>query len=127
MPAAYMLVRIHPETGAALAEPLALGTQLEKTFASRDEYRELLGTLRAEAQRLAALAVALSGEAEAEIEDSGRASSRRVFFLRLEDREGVHHLHAEIRGDAYDGCTLGELVATNGASDDVDQPLLPRA
>lgn len=124
LPAAYMLVQRNPQTGGALVHPTAIGTQLESPFASPKEYTEFLGTLRTEAERLAALAIALCGEAEAEIEQDGRVVTRRVFFVRVEDRGGVHHLHASIElggGKA----TLGQLLDTPGASDDVDAPLLP--
>jgi hypothetical protein len=125
LPAAYMLVQKNPQTGAALMNPTAIGTQLDKPLASSDEYFEFLGTIRTEARRLSALAVALCGEAEAEIEEDGRVVQRRVLFLRVEDREGVHHMHAAIDTRPDGAPALGALLATPDASDDVDAPLLP--
>ena len=126
LPAAYMLVRNNPQTGAALTYPTAIGSVREASFASRAEYDEFLAALRAEAQRLDAIAIAITGEAEAEIESSGgRASKRRVFYLRIEDRQGVEQLHAPIEPDAHGGQGLGVLLADAGASDLLDRPLLP--
>lgn len=125
LPAAYMLVQRNPQTGGALMNPTAIGTQRENAFSSPEEYEEFLQMLRAEARRLAALAVALCGEAEAEIEQDGRIVTRRVFFVRIEDRNGVHHLHARIAAGAERSAMLGELLDTPGASDDVSEPLLP--
>jgi hypothetical protein len=127
LPAAYMLVQRNPQTGAPLMNPTAIGTQLDKPLASREEYVEFLGTLRVEANRLSAVAIALCGEAEAEIEDQGQVVARRVFFVRVEDRTGVHHLHASIEAadGAAGGVVLGTLLATPEATDDVDAPLLP--
>jgi hypothetical protein len=125
LPAAYMLVQRNPQTGAPLMNPTAIGTQLEKPLASHEEYAEFLRTLRAEAARLAAIAIALCGEAQAEIEDGDQVTARRVLFVRVEDRAGVHHLHASIEHDADGGVVLGTLQSTTDAEDDVDAPLLP--
>ncbi|HEX2678739.1 MAG TPA: hypothetical protein VHM19_18930 [Polyangiales bacterium] len=125
LPSAYMLVQRNPQTGAPLMNPTAIGTQLDKPLASREEYLEFLGTLRTEAKRLAALAVALCGEAEAEIEEAGKLLTRRVLFVRIEDRSGVHHLHASIDPVLESPPKLGELLDTPDATDDVDAPLLP--
>lgn len=123
--AAYMLVRRNPQTGAPLTHATALGAELPQPIASRKDYLEILGVLRAEARRLDAMAIALCGEADAEIEEHGTLALRRVFFVRIEDREGVHHLHAAIESSADGQRQLGQLLASSGAQDDVDQPLLP--
>jgi hypothetical protein len=125
LPAAYMLVTRNPQTSAPLAQPTAIGTQLEAPLSSHADYQELLVSLREEAARLAALAVVLCGEALAEIDDAGALSQRRVFFVRIEDQEGVHHLHAAIESASGGGPRLGTLMASPDASDDVDAPLLP--
>jgi len=126
-PAAYMLVRNNPQTGAPLTYPAAIGSVRDAAFASRAEYDEFLKLLRAESARLDAVAVALSGEAEAEIESSGgHASKRRVFYVRIEDQQGVEQLHAVIEPDGQGGQRLGTLLADAGASDMLDELLLPR-
>src|SRR4051812_6152304 len=106
LPAAYMLVRRNPQTGALLTYPTAIGMAIDKAFESEAEYLEFLKRLRAEAKRLDAIAVALGGEAEAEIEGARGPSRKRVFYLRVEDSAGVHHLHAAIEnaklGTLYD-------------------------
>lgn len=128
LPSAYMLVRRNPQTGAELTYPTAIGMAIDKPFEKSADYLEFLKTLRAEAKRLDAVAVALGGEAEAEIESgsTGKASRRRVFYLRVEDGEGIHHLHAAIERK---GSTekLGTLFDSEGAVDDLPEPLLPRA
>jgi hypothetical protein len=125
LPAAYMLVRRNPQTGALLTHPTAIGTELDSPFESREAYEELLDTVRSEAKRLDAFAVALCGEAEAEIEEKGRIVMRRVFFVRVEDQDGVHHMHARIEPGKYGEVRIGDLLLTPGATDDVDEPLLP--
>jgi len=127
LPGAYMLVRRNPQTGAPLQHPTAIGTELDEPLKSRAAYEEWLSTVRQEALRLDAFAVALAGEAQAEIEEHGRVVSRRVFFVRVEDSDGVHHMHAVIEPDAYGGLKLGTLLLTPGAADDVLAPLLPGA
>jgi hypothetical protein len=126
LPAAYMLVTRNPQTGAALMNPTAIGTELDEPLADQAAYDEFLGTIRQEAQRLSARAVVLAGEAEAEIEEAGRVVPRRVFFARVEDQDGVHHLHALIEGAPDGTWQLGELSLTDGASDDVGGALLAR-
>lgn len=127
MPAAYMLVRRNPQTGALLTYPTAIGMAVEQPFASQADYLEFLKTLRVEAKRLDAIAVALGGEAEAEIEGGSgpRPSRQRVFYIRVEDTAGVHHLHAAIErsGSAE---KLGTLFDAGNADDDLPEPLLPR-
>lgn len=125
LPAAYMLVQRNPQTGAALMHPTAIGTQLDKPLASHEEYAEFLQTLRTEAARLSAIAIALCGEAQAEIDDGTQVVARRVLFVRVEDRAGVHHLHASIEVGDGGAAVLGALVTTDDAEDDVDAPLLP--
>jgi hypothetical protein len=124
-----MLVLRNPQTGAMLTYPTAIGMACEKPFGSHAEYLEFLAMLRTEAMRLAAIAVALGGEAEAEIEGDprGRAASRqRVFYLRIEDGDGVHHLHAELERAPGGGMKLGTLFDAGAAADDLPEPLLPR-
>lgn len=124
LPAAYMLVRCNPQTGAPLTYPTAIGMQQDKPFESPAAYLEFLTTLRAEARRLSAVAVAISGEAEAEVE--GEARPRRVFYLRIEDAEGVHRLHAPIERTSSGEALLGSLVDAGEVPDDLPEPLLPR-
>ena len=123
LPCAYMLVRMNPQTGAPLTYPTAIGMQYEKQFENAAAYLEFVGILRDEAKRLSAIAVALGGEAEAEVE--GESRPRRVFYLRVEDADGVHHLHAPIEHSAT-GVRLGSLVDAGDAPDDLPEPLLPR-
>jgi len=125
LPAAYMLVQLNPQTGAPLTYPTAIGTACDKPFESNEAYLEFLTTLRAEAKRLHALAVALGGEARAEVE--GEAKPRRVYYLRIEDAAGVHHLHALIEQSASGRPKLGELVDAGDVPDDLPEPLLPRS
>jgi hypothetical protein len=128
LPAAYMLVQRNPQTGAMLTYPTAIGMACEKPFGSQAEYLEFLAMLRTEAKRLQAVAVALGGEAEAEIESDagGRAPQRqRVFYLRVEDAAGVHHLHAAIERTSSGGVKLGTLFDAGDAADDLPEPLLP--
>jgi hypothetical protein len=125
MPAAYMLVRNNPQTGAPLTHPTALGSMRDAPFASAQEFADFLGQLRSEIVRLDAAAVALSGEAEAEIEASSGSSKRRVWYLRIEDAQGVEQLHAAIEPDGS-GYRLGKLLADAGAVDVLEAPLLRR-
>jgi hypothetical protein len=121
LPAAYMLVRINPQTGAALTHPTAVGLTCDAPFESPEAYHEFVASVREEARRLQASAVAISGEAEAEIEGAGEL--QRVFYMRVEDADGVHHLHAAIEA----GGKLGALYDAGAAEDDLVEPLLPRA
>jgi hypothetical protein len=125
-PAAYMLVRNNPQTGAPLTHMTALGTVRDAPFASPAEFTDFLAQLRVESQRLDAAAVALSGEAEAEIETSSGSSTRRVLYVRIEDAQGVEQLHAAIEPDGKGGHRLGKLLADAGAVDMLDAPLLKR-
>lgn len=126
MPAAYMLVRNNPQTGAPLTHLTALGSMRDAPFATAQEFSEFLAQLRAESARLNAVAVALSGEAEAEIETSAGSSKRRVWYVRIEDAQGVEQLHAAIEPDGQGGHRLGKLLADAGAVDMLDAPLLKR-
>jgi hypothetical protein len=119
LPATYMLVTRNPQTGAALTYPTALAAQ-QQTFASQAEYLEYLEELRAEAQRLGALAIALAREAQAEIE-GGRIA--RVLYLRIEDRDGIHQLHATIERTER-GLELGPLLASADVDDGIRARLL---
>ncbi len=124
LPAAYMLVRRNPQTGAQLTYPTAIGMAVDKPFQSQAEYLEFLSSLRTEAKRLDAIAVALGGEAEAEIEGARGPSMKRVFYLRVEDSDGVHHLHAGIDTAASGGMKLGTLFDAGEVPDDLPEPLL---
>jgi hypothetical protein len=127
LPAAYMLVRLNPQTGAALTYPTAIGMTRDKPFESQADYLEFVATLRVEAKRLQAIAVAIGGEAEAEIDSPNQAPRiQRVFYLRIEDAEGVHHLHAPITKTAAGAPKLGELLDAGPSADDLPEPLLPR-
>ena len=124
-PAAYMLVRNNPQTGAPLTYPTAIGSVCEAPFGTRAEYDAFLETLRGEIARLGAVAVALAGEAEAEIERAGGGlGKQRVFYVRIEDEVGVEQLHAPIEPDGQGGHSLGNLLADAGASDILEQRLL---
>ena len=124
LPSAYMLVQCNPQTGALLTYPTAIGMACEAPFASAEAYLEFLGMLRSEAKRLRAVAVAIGGEAHAEIE--GTAAPKHVFYLRVEDAAGVHHLHAPIEHTPSGQRKLGALLDAGDAPDDVPEPLLPR-
>jgi hypothetical protein len=125
-PGAYLLVRNNPQTGAPLANLTALGTLRDGPFASNAEFDEFLAQLRTEITRLDAVAVAVSGEAEAEIESTSGRSTRRVWVLRMEDSQGVEQLHAAIEPDGQGGHRLGKLLADAGAVDMLGAPLLKR-
>jgi hypothetical protein len=125
LPAAYMLVRRNPQTGATLTYPTAVGMAVEKPFASQADYLDFLSSLRTEAKRLDAIAVALGGEAEAEIDGARGPSTKRVFYLRVEDAAGVHHLHAAIEAAPAGGMKLGTLFDAGAVPDDLPEPLLP--
>jgi hypothetical protein len=124
LPATYMLVTNNPQTGARLTHPTAIGAVQERAFASPEEYAEFLSALREEIGRLDALAVALAGEASAEVETHGGVERRRVFYLRIEDQEGVEQLHAPIQDDGSGHVHLGDLLADAGAEDMLEQRLL---
>jgi len=127
LPAAYMLVRRNPQTGAPLTHPTAIGSAVDKAFTKREDYLAFVATLRVEAKRLDAIAVALGGEAQAEVEgSSGRTSLKRVFYLRVEDGDGVHYLHAPIERAPNGGEKLGTLMDSGESSDDLPEPLLAR-
>jgi hypothetical protein len=125
-PSTYMLIRNNPQTGAPLANLTAVGTTHDAPFATPQDFAEFLQQLRSEIARLGAVAVALSGEAEAEIEASSGPSKRRVWYVRIEDSQGVEQLHAAIEPDGKGGHRLGKLLADAGAADMLDSPLLVR-
>lgn len=124
LPAAYMLVSNNPQTGAPLTYPTAIGSVRDEPFKSQDEYEAFIAMLRGEVARLGAVAVALTGEAKAEIETSRGVEMRRVFYVRMEDLDGVEQLHAPIDGDANGHAQLGKLLADAGASDVLSERLL---
>ncbi|HEX4351906.1 MAG TPA: hypothetical protein VHZ95_03310 [Polyangiales bacterium] len=120
-PGAYMLVRLNPQTGAPLTHETALGSQRDAPFASQAEYLAFVDTLRTEARRLQAIAVVIAGEAQAEVETTQGAQMRRVLYVRVEDHEGIHQLHASIDANA-----LGTLLADPDTADELELPILPR-
>jgi len=125
LPATYMLVVNNPQTGAPLTYPTAIGSVREAPFTSQIEYNEFLATLREEIVRLGALAVALTGEAQAEVETGHGVEHRRVWYLRMEDQLGVEQLHAPVGEDEHGVLTLGSLLADPGAEDLLSERLLP--
>jgi hypothetical protein len=125
-PGAYMLVANNPQTGAPLTYPTAIGSVRDEPFASQADYDAFLAMLRTEVVRLAALAVALTGEAQAEVETKSGVEKRRVFYLRIEDRDGVEQLHAPISTGDHGKAQLGSLLADAGAADILSAPLLPK-
>lgn len=126
LPAAYMLVRNNPQTGAPLTHPTAIGSVCEEPLGSPEEFEAFLEQLRAEIVRLAAVAVAVAGEADAEIDGTAGQSRRRVWYLRVEDVQGVEQLHAVIEPDEEGGQRLGPLMADAGAPDMLPVPLLTK-
>lgn len=124
LPAAYMLVRNNPQTGAPLTHPTAIGSVSDVPFAAPEELEQFVTQLRDEAARLDAVAVALAGEAEAEVDAGGGSALRRVWYLRVEDAQGVEQLHAPIEPDGAGGQKLGKLMADAGAADMLERPLL---
>jgi len=111
LPAAYLLTQINPQTGAELTFPTALASVSETAIGTQKELDEFVGSIREEARRLKALAVVFCAEAEVQLDESGR-DVRRVAMLRVEDRDGVQMMHAEIvPGET--GHSLGSLMNTN--------------
>ncbi len=111
LPAAYLLTRINPQTGAELTYPTALASVSETPLRSQNDMQELVQSIREEARRLRALAVVFCAEAEVQLDDAGR-DVRRVAMLRMEDRDGVQLMHAEIIAGET-GHSLGALMSTN--------------
>jgi len=126
LPAAYMLVANNPQTGAPLTYPTAIGSVRDEPFTSQEDYDEYLATLRAESLRLSATAVALAGEAQAEVETGQGLEARRVWYLRIEDHRGVEQMHAAIDTDEQGRLSLGTLLADAGAADILKDRLLPQ-
>jgi hypothetical protein len=127
-PGAFMLVQNNPQTGARLTHPTGLGTVLEETPVTGEALDTFIAGVRTEAARLDALAVALSAEAEAELERNGKVEMKRVLLIRMEDQDGVHILHAPIDAQLDGGLGLGELMASEGSEglDELGEPLLRR-
>lgn len=111
LPAAYLLTRINPQTGAELTYPTAVASVSETPLRSQQDMQELVRVIREEARRLRALAVVFCAEAEVVLDDSGR-DIRRVAMVRMEDHEGVQLMHAEIVAGET-GHSLGPLMSTN--------------
>jgi hypothetical protein len=127
-PSAFMLVQNNPQTGVRLTHPTGIGTVLEETPITGEVLDAFIAGVREEAARLDALAVALSAEAEAELEKNGRVEKKRVLLIRMEDQDGLHILHAPIDPQLDGGLALGELMLSEGAEalDELGAPLLPR-
>jgi hypothetical protein len=127
-PGAFLLVQNNPQTGARLTHPTGLGTMLEETPITGEVLDAFIAGVRSEAARLDALAVALSAEAEAELERNGKVEKKRVLLIRMEDQDGVHILHAPIDLQLDGGVGLGELMLSDAADgiDELGEPLLPR-
>lgn len=111
LPATYLLTRVNPQTGAELTYPTALASVSETPLRSQADMQELVTMVRQEAGRLRALAVVFCAEAEVQLDDAGR-DVRRVAMLRMEDRDGVQLMHAEIIAGET-GFSLGPLMSTN--------------
>jgi hypothetical protein len=127
LPGAYMLVRKNPQTGAPLTHPTAIGSVLEQPLASPGEFAEFVEQLRGESARLAAVAVAFGAEAEAEIETASGSAVKRVWYLRVEDEQGMEQLHAVIETEGDGPPRLGKLMADAGATDLLGAPLLTKS
>jgi hypothetical protein len=116
MPGAVMLVGRDPETGEPLASRHAIGMTEAQPFGSQEDFDEFVEALRTEAERLDATAVAIIGEATADIVDGAPA---RVALIRVEDEGGVDLVHAKIDDDR-----VGSFVDSPGAPDIFEQPIL---
>lgn len=127
LPAAYLLVANNPQTGAPLMNPTAIASMRDEPFKSQEDYDGFLTMLKGEIARLNALAVALTGEATAEVETSRGVEKRRVFYVRMEDAQGVEQLHAPIDKDELGTARLGALLADAGASDVLSERLLTKS
>jgi len=71
-----------------------------------------LEDIRSEAQRLAAQAIALCMQANAEVE--GRAQALAVAVIHIEDHNGTTLLHAPVE-QGKKGLSLGAFMAMEGA------------
>jgi hypothetical protein len=111
LPAAYLLTRVNPQTGAELTYPTAIASVFETPLQSQDDMQALVQSIKDEAKRLRALAVVFCAEAEVQLDDAGR-DLRRVAMLRVEDQGGVQLVHAEIVAGET-GFSLGPLMTTN--------------
>jgi len=99
---------------------------LDEGFTNDEERNQFLGDIRIEAQRLAASAIALCLQAEAEVE--GQASGLAVAVIHIEDERGVTLLHAPFeRGPR--GLQLGAFLAMEQeeaiAASGIEPRLLP--
>ena len=119
LPAAVMLVQIDPISEVRLDVRRAIRMGEDKPFETEEQFEAFVGGLRAEALRLQATAVALIGEAAADIVDG---APRRVALIRHEDATGVQLMHAPI-----DGNRTGDFMPSPEAPDILDQPILPVA
>lgn len=125
LPGAVMLVSLDPQDESPLPAPQAIGMMEPAPLVGEDEMVSFVGGLRAEAHRLHARAVALLGEAGAQVEGRG-GGEQRVALIRMEDATGVQLMHApiEVRGGV---AKAGDFVASPEAPDILDHPLLPDA
>jgi len=116
LPGAVMLVGRDPDSGEPLLEKRAIGMTEEQPFAGEEEFESFIGGLRAEALRLEATAIAIIGEASADIIDG---TPTRVALIRVEDEGGVDLMHAKIESGR-----VGDFLATPDAPDIIDKPIL---
>lgn len=106
-----MLVQRNPQTDAPLSQSVAIGTVHEAGFADEAAQEEFFEDVRAEARRLAATAVAICLQAEAELTE--QAAALPVALIHIEDDAGLTLLHApvETRGQTP---ALGAFVSMTG-------------
>lgn len=110
-PGVFMLVRSNPQTGAPLSQPAAIGQVVEQAMEG-DTRATWFADIRAEANRLQAVAVAVALDAEAETEDGERV---HMAIVCIQDAEGVEVLVAPI-----EHADLGARAGNFGALDDPD-------
>ncbi len=122
LPGAVILAHHDPESGEPLPAPAALAMSEDKPFEDEAAFELFVGGLRAETRRLGATAIALIGEAGAEVE--GSEGVRRVALIRMEDRGGVQLLHAPIELQPDGGMLAGDFVASPEAPDILEHPIL---
>lgn len=125
LPAAFMLIRRNPQTLGRLTHPTAVSSVRPEPFADADDARSFVTRIREEAAKLEALAVAISGEALAEIETEEGVQAQRVAWIRIDDRDGSHHLHAHIDIEPNGDIALSNYVQSQPSEDEIGEPLVP--
>lgn len=126
LPAAFMLIRRNPQTLGRLTHPTAVSSVRPEPFADADEARAFVAQIREEAAKLDARAVAISGEALAEIETEQGVQAQRVAWIRIDDRDGAHHLHAHIDIEPNGDIILSNYFQSQPSEDEIGEPLVPR-